>query len=83
MQNNINIKTTNIIKNFEQDREYFFTPNQFRLKSIKIGPFSTEKKLNVNINDFMNQQLKFGFSHKVEKVKDEFYSLIVSNLLTY
>jgi len=80
MKYNINTKTINILKNFEEDNSYFFTPNQFYLSSIKIGPFTTEKKLTINSNDFMNTALKLKSTQRFEKIGNEHYTITVSIL---
>jgi len=66
----INCKTTNIINNFINDMSYFITPNSFYLNSIKIGPFTTSKSLNVTVKDFLNSNFKEKFQEKkkIEKV---------------
>ena len=77
MKYNINSKTVNIIKNFEQDKSYFFTPNQFHIKSVKIGPFLTDRIMFINIQDFMNGNIKPDTKHKTEMKGNDYYSRTV------
>jgi hypothetical protein len=78
---NINAKTTNIIRNFEQDKSYFYTPNNFTLKSVRIGPFTSEKKLKFILCDFTNKVVQLNQNNmyeKVEKLDDKtFYFVVV------
>ena len=55
----LNLHTTNILKNFINDDSYFITPNTFYLNYIKIGPFASEKMLEIKINDFINTKFKY------------------------
>lgn len=59
----INFNTTNMISNFNNDMSYFITPNSFYLNSIKIGPFTSSKNLNITVQDFLHNNFK-------EKIKD-------------
>lgn len=59
--------TTNMIKNYEEDPSYFYSTNSFSLKKIIIGPFATEKKLKINITDFLNEMLLY----EETKIHDE------------
>ena len=61
----INVNTTNMIKNYINDLSYFITPNSFYLKSIKIGPFTSAKNLNIRVQDF----LQTNFKEEVQDIK--------------
>lgn len=54
----INVNTTNMIFNYIRDLSYFITPNSFYLNSIKIGPFTSSKNLNVSVQDFLQTNFK-------------------------
>ncbi len=77
----LNHHTTNILKNFINDDTYFITPNTFFLNFIKIGPFSSEKILDIKINDFINTKFRFDFiERKVIQENKLFYYLEVISL---
>jgi len=62
----INMKTKNILQNFSNDETYFISPNEFRIKHIRIGPLNSKSSLDVKICDFVTHDIKF------EKIKKTF-----------
>lgn len=66
----INVNTTNMIKNYVNDNSYFVTPNSFHLNSIKIGPFTSSKNLEIAVQDFLQTNFKGQLkdTQKIEKV---------------
>ncbi len=60
----INVNTKNILKNFRDDPTYFISPNEFYLKSIKIGPIDKKSSFYIKICDFINKDMKFINSNK-------------------
>lgn len=54
----INVKTTNMIRNYIKDTSYFVSPNSFALQYIKIGPFTNPKTLDIKIQDFLSTDFK-------------------------
>jgi hypothetical protein len=48
----LNLSTKNIVQNFINDKSYFITPNEFNIKSVRIGPFNSSPSLNIKICDF-------------------------------
>jgi hypothetical protein len=54
----INVKTTNMIRNYLKDPSYFVSPNSFNLTSIRIGPFTSSTKLDIKILDFLSTDFK-------------------------
>jgi protein-tyrosine phosphatase len=68
----INRNTTNILKNFSQDKTYFISPNEFFLKSIKIGPLNSNSSIDIKICDFVNTNVKIEkFGKDFEKISIE------------
>ena len=70
----INVNTTNMIINYINDQSYFITPNSFYLNSIRIGPFTTSKKLEVRLQAFLQTNFKEkGVEEikRIEVVKDD------------
>jgi hypothetical protein len=63
----INVNTKNIVNNFKTDKTYFVTPNDFILKSIKIGPFNKEVSLNMKICDFIFNNISFENAKKYKE----------------
>lgn len=59
----LNMNTKNVLKNFMNDKSYFISPNEFKLKMIKVGPLESQSLLDVKICDFIVQNLK------LEKIK--------------
>ena len=55
----LNMNTTNILRNFMNDKSYFISPNGFILKYIKVGPLPSQSNFSVKICDFIVQSLKF------------------------
>lgn len=60
----INSNTTNIIKNFVNDQSYFISPNEFWLKYIRVGPFTSDQMLNIKICDFVFNNINLNNSTK-------------------
>ena len=76
----LNVNTTNILLNFINDNSYFITPNKFFLNFIKIGPFSSEKMLEIKINDFIATKFQFDFIEKnIINENKQFYYIEVNN----
>lgn len=74
----INVNTKNILKNFRDDPTYFISPNEFYLKSIKIGPIDKKSSFYIKICDFINKDLKFinvnkSFTTTDVNGKNQFY----------
>jgi protein-tyrosine phosphatase len=55
----LNMNTQNVLKNFMTDKSYFISPNEFRLKNIKVGPLPSQTDFDVKICDFVVNNLKF------------------------
>lgn len=86
----INVNTSNMIANYIRDLSYFITPNSFYINKIKIGPFTTDKNLNVKVQDFLQTNFKEKIQdlRYVEKVpsidgKDLYYYVIVCNFFKF
>ena len=78
----LNIHTTNILKNFISDDSYFITSNTFFLNFIKIGPFSSEKTLDIKINDFINTKFKYDLVERNCVLEDnQYYYIEVINFI--
>lgn len=60
----LNMNTKNVLQNFMSDKSYFISPNEFRLKHIKIGPIPSQSSMDVKICDFIIQNLKFEKTKK-------------------
>ena len=80
----INADTTNMISNYIKDLSYFITANSFYLNTIKIGPFTYYKELNVKVEDFLHTNFKSDLIDikRVEKITtsdnvDLYYYVIV------
>ena len=54
-----NFYLKNILYNYIYDNEYFYTPNFFRLKSLKIGPFITSRDYDVKLTSIVKSKLIF------------------------
>ncbi len=54
-----NFYLKNILYNYIYDNEYFYTPNFFRLKSLKIGPFISSRNYDVNLYSIVKSKLIF------------------------
>lgn len=65
------LNSNNMIGNFLRDKSYFLSPNLFRIKEIKIGPFKDKTKLGINIYNNELQELKFGFDSLLEEEKND------------
>lgn len=69
IKTHLNLKTTNILKNFKEDKTYFISPNEFCLKRIKIGPLKSSSFLNIKICDFINTNIEFyNFRKDMERI---------------
>ena len=83
----INVKTSNMIRNYIKDPSYFVSPNSFNLNFIRIGPFKSQKDLDIKIVDFLSTDFKklLQASTRSKKVnienEDLFYFLIVYSLI--
>ena len=84
----INVNTTNMIDNYIKDLNYFITPNSFFLNSIRIGPFTSSKNLDVRVQDFLNTNFKEKVqdTRRIEKViaqlnEELFYFVVVQLFL--
>ena len=54
-----NFYLKNMLYNYIYDNEYFYTPNFFRLKSLKIGPFISSRNYDVNLYSIVKSKLIF------------------------
>ena len=54
-----NFYLKNILYNYIYDNEYFYTPNFFQLKSLKIGPFITSRDYDVKLTSIVKSKLIF------------------------
>ena len=55
----INPNTRNIIQNYLSDDSYFKTKNNFKLNSLRIGPFTTPKMLKLQFSTLVQKDLEF------------------------
>jgi hypothetical protein len=68
----INPNTQNMIKNYISDDSYFMSKNKFILKQLKIGPFTTEKKLKIKFSSLIHKLISFPKAqYKLEKTETE------------
>ena len=51
---NDKIKIKNILQSFQKERSYFISSNTFKLKGIKLGPFTKGKELKIKICNFVD-----------------------------
>ena len=54
-----NFYLKNMLYNYIYDNEYFYTPNFFQLKSLKIGPFITSRDYDVKLTSIVKSKLIF------------------------
>jgi len=66
---------TNILNNFVSDSTYFFQQNSFFINYFKIGPFQSDRNIDISLCDFFFKKLKI--ENKIKKTKekegDKFY----------
>jgi hypothetical protein len=75
------LNSNNMIGNFLRDKSYFLSPNLFRIKEIKIGPFKDKTKLGLKIFDNELQNFKFSYDSLLEEEKnDKGHSLYYLNV---
>ena len=66
----LNVK--NILHSFQTEKSYFISANTFKLKGVKLGPFSKSKHLRIKICNFINNDFKLNIKNLKEKeVKDK------------
>ena len=64
-------KYKNIIMNYNTDMSYFTTINNFKLKTILIGPFSEEMDLQYDFSAITIKKLNFEKSKLTKKIIDQ------------
>jgi hypothetical protein len=78
----INCTTLNVIQNFINDDSYFIFKNQFKLKSIEIGPL-VNTNLNIKIFDFEYNEFNVSKMKKNISTKNgkNYFVIIFDNSL--
>ena len=61
----LNVK--NILHSFQKEKGYFISPNIFKLKGVKLGPFYKSKKIKIKICNFINNDFKLNSNKLIEK----------------
>lgn len=61
------MESNNMIANYLRDKSYFLSPNMFKLKEIKIGPFESKVKLGITLFNNELKELKFSADSLLEE----------------
>ena len=69
-----NFYLKNILYNYIQDKQYFYTKNAFFLKKLVIGPFKSNRNYDVTISSMVKNKLEFPYAEiKFERGEDNYF----------
>jgi hypothetical protein len=78
--NHITPNTTNIIKNYLNDKTYFISGNSFMINNVKIGPVKNANSgLKFEIKSLVESELNFE-NVKITMKEEEPYTYIIVNI---
>ena len=61
----------NNLQSFRDEKSYFISADKFKLKGVKVGPLSKEKKISLKICNFINNNFDIKNNMLVEMKNKE------------